>query len=257
MAVHKTTAPGAPCRLDLSSSDPEQAKEFYAGVFGWTAQDMGPEFGSYVNFYKNDIHIAGMMNNQTSAGRPDAWTVYLYSADIAVTAAAVPAAGGTMMVDPMDVMGLGTMAVAADPGGAGIGIWQPGTFEGFGLVVEAGTPAWFELHTRRYADAVQFYREAFGWDCRTVSDDDHFRYTTLGQGQDQQAGIMDMERARFNRHEPSSWNVYIGCDDVDGTVARTLELGGGVVEYAEDSPFGRLAKISDPAGARIKLVSLG
>ena len=40
------------------------------------------------------------------------------------------------------------MAMVADPGGAAIGVWQPGLHKGFGIWGEPSTPAWFELHTR-------------------------------------------------------------------------------------------------------------
>ena len=39
-------------------------------------------------------------------------------------------AGGQVMVEPMDVMDLGTMAVFTDPTGAVCGVWQAGTFAG-------------------------------------------------------------------------------------------------------------------------------
>ena len=54
----------------------------------------------------------------------------------------------------MAVGDLGTMALAGDPGGAAAGFWQPGTFAGFGVLGEPGTPAWFELLTRDYQGAV-------------------------------------------------------------------------------------------------------
>ena len=47
------------------------------------------------------------------------------------------------------------MAVVTDPGGAAIGIWQPGLHKGFGIYDEPGTPSWFELHTRDYDASVR------------------------------------------------------------------------------------------------------
>src|SRR5664279_2452551 len=62
----------------------------------------------------------------------------------------------------MPVADLGTMAVVEDPTGASIGVWQPGLHRGFGVLGEANTPGWFELHARDYQAAVGFYREVFG-----------------------------------------------------------------------------------------------
>jgi predicted enzyme related to lactoylglutathione lyase len=62
------------------------------------------------------------------------------------------------------VADLGIQALLDDPSGARIGIWQPGTFAGFGPVGTGrpGTPAWFQLHPTDYPGSVSFYRDAFG-----------------------------------------------------------------------------------------------
>jgi hypothetical protein len=48
--------------------------------------------------------------------------------------------------------------------------------------------------------------------------------------------------------------VYFGVDDTDTAVAKAVELGGTIVDDAEDTPYGRLATIADPTGARFTLV---
>ena len=68
-----------------------------------------------------------------------------------------------MIAEPMDVMGLGTMAVFTDPTGAVFGIWQPGTFAGAELVNEHGAFGWNELDTRDPDAAKEFYGAVFGW----------------------------------------------------------------------------------------------
>src|SRR4051812_36072767 len=118
---------GAPCWIDLFSSDPDRAEQFYGAIFGWTAQHSGPEYGNYVTFTKNDVAIAGMMRNDASAGTPDMWSTYLSTPDAKATSEAAVAAGGTVYVEPMQVADLGTMGMVADTGGAAIGLWQPGT----------------------------------------------------------------------------------------------------------------------------------
>jgi len=245
---------GAPVWFDLSSSDPAVSRAFYEGLFGWTARDTPPEFGGYVNFYKGDTMIAGMTPNP-GQGAPDGWTTYLKSADTRATAEAITAAGGTVLFPPTDVMGLGTMAIALDPAGAAIGVWQPGTMTGYGLSQEAGTPVWHELQTRDYPAEVAFFEKAFGWTTVVMSDTDDFRYKTLKVDDVDYAGIMDGS-AYLPQDRPSAWEIYIGTDDVDATVAKAVELGGTVLQAAEDTPFGRIAKIADPTGGTIKLSSL-
>ena len=42
----------------------------------------------------------------------------------------------------------------------------------------AGAPAYFQLTSREYGKALDFYREVFDWQTDTVSDTDEFRYST-------------------------------------------------------------------------------
>jgi len=88
-----------------------------------------------------------------------------------------------------------------------------------------------------------------------MSDTDDFRYTVMVAGGTQLAGVMDA--ATFlPPGTPSNWQVYLGSEDVDATLAKVVELGGAVTQAAEDTPYGRLAQAADPTGAVFKLSSL-
>ncbi|MCU1428754.1 MAG: Glyoxalase/bleomycin resistance protein/dioxygenase [Actinomycetia bacterium] len=245
---------GAPCWVDLFTSDPAKIKTFYGQLFGWTAEEAGEEYGGYINFHKDGVAVAGCMRNDGQSGTPDVWSVYLATDDAKATVDAAEANGGQVVVPAMDVMELGTMAVVLDPGQAAIGIWQPGLHKGFGILGETGAPSWFELHTRDYDAAVVFYRTVFKWDTHAVSDAPEFRYTTLGEGDGQLAGIMDAS-AFLPDGVPAHWSIYFGVDDTDAALARIVELGGSIVQPAEDTPYGRLATAADPTGALFKLVA--
>ena len=41
---------GAPCWVDLFTSDPDQSRRFYGELFGWTVEEAGEEYGGYINF---------------------------------------------------------------------------------------------------------------------------------------------------------------------------------------------------------------
>ena len=255
----RTKAPvGAPCWVELFTSDPDVTRPFYEAVFGWTSESAGEEYGGYVNFSYCDDLVAGCMRNAGTSpdtrGLGDSWTVYLAVENATITADEAAGNGGTVVMPAMEVMDLGSMAVLADPGGATIGIWQPGTHAGFGVVGETGAPSWFELHTRQYDESVKFYRDVFGWDTHAVSDVPEFRYTTLGEGEDQAAGVMDAT-AFLLAGASASWSVYFGVADTDRALEQIVELGGAVVDPAVDTPYGRLATASDPCGAIFKLIA--
>ena len=244
---------GAPCWIDLMTSEKDRSRAFYGDLFGWTSEEAGDEFGNYVNFSKDGIRVAGAMGNEPGSGVPDGWSVYLASADAQATADAAAANGGTVAVAPMPVGDLGTMAVLLDPSGAAIGVWQPGTYGGFEIVDEPDTPGWFELHTRDFAAAVPFYEKVFGWDTHVASDTDDFRYTTFGEGDDALAGVMDSS-AFLPEGVPSVWTVYFRVTDADAAVAKAVSLGATVLRPVEDTPYGRLAQLTDVTGAEFKLV---
>jgi uncharacterized protein len=259
MPTHQAATIGAPCWVDLMTSDPARSRDFYSQLLGWTAEEPAPEFGGYFNFQKNGVRVAGCMAStqgapQPGSGMPDVWSIYLASDNARQTVQEATGHGGQAIVEPMDVGDLGTMAVLGDAGGAGIGVWEPHSFQGTGLVNEPGTPSWFELQTRDYRAAVDFYREVFGWDTHAVSDTDDFRYTVLRNGDEWLAGIMDAS-GFLPEDVPPHWSVYFGVDDADTSVAKVKELGGSVIRPAEDTPYGRLATVADPTGAMFKLVA--
>lgn len=254
MPTRDTAPAGAPCWIDILSSDPERTRAFYSQLFGWTVVDPGPDYGGYANFHKDGVPVAGSMGGNGQPGETDFWTVYLASADAAATVALATANGGQVFLPAMDVMALGRMAVLGDAGGSGVGVWQPGEHAGFGVLGEPGTPNWFELHTRAYGANVRFYRDVFGWDAHTMSDTPEFRYTTLGEGDGQLAGIMDA--TVFPEDAPEGWSIYFGVTGAgtDAALAKVEQLGGTIVLPAEDTPFGRIAQAADPTGALFKLI---
>jgi uncharacterized protein len=245
---------GAPCWVDLMTSDTGRASDFYTRLFGWEAEEPNPDFGGYFNFTKDGARVAGGMTSQPDAGMPNVWSVYLETDDARKTVETAGARGGQPIVPASDVADLGTMAMVLDPGGAAIGMWQPGLHKGFGVVAEPGAPAWFELYTRDYAKAVDFYRDVFRWDTHIMSDTPDFRYTTLGEGDAAAAGIMDASGS-LPDEVPSHWAVYFGTADTDASLEQIAGLGGAVVTGAEDTPYGRMATATDPTGAMFKLVA--
>jgi predicted enzyme related to lactoylglutathione lyase len=249
-----TLVVGAPCWIDLYSSDTDKATAFYTKLFGWTTESAGPEFGGYFTFLKDGKHIGGCMHNDGTQGYPDSWTVYLMTDDVDRTVKDAAAKGGQVHLEPMDIGQNGRMAMVGDPGRAAVGVWQPGNQKGFELRNETGAASWFELHTRDYDASVGFYRDVFGWDTHAMSDTPEFRYTTLGEGDDALAGIFD---AKNDTPEgaPAAWSVYFGVEDVDASLEQIEKLGGKIVRPAEDTQYGRLATAADPTGTQFKLVA--
>ncbi|HUP76609.1 MAG TPA: VOC family protein [Acidimicrobiales bacterium] len=253
MPLRETAPIGAPCWVDLFTSDTDRAQEFYGDLFGWTAESAGEDYGGYINFSKGGHQVAGCMKNDGTSGMPDVWSVYLATDNAEGTAARAATQGAQVIVPAMDVMALGEMAVLLDVGQAAIGAWQPGLHNGFAILGEPGTPNWFELHTRDYDASVKFYRDVFKWDTHVMSDTADFRYTTFGEGEAALAGIMDA-KAFLPNGVPANWQIYFGVENADAALAKIVKLGGSVIMGPDDSPYGRLAQAADPTGAVFKIV---
>jgi len=251
MPIRHDVPTGAPCWVDLLSSDVDRSVAFYAALFGWTAEDPADEFGGYRNLQLHGERVAGLMSASPPMTASDVWSVYLAVEDAAATVEAARQAGSEVVVEPMPVGDLGVMAVVTDPGGAVIGMWQPGEHRG-GVFGTAGAPYHVELHTRDYAETVAFYESVFAWKATPQGDDPSFRYTLFDVGEGESAGIMDAT-GFLPDDVPAHWSVYFAVDDVDAALARVGELGGATVMAAETTPYGRLATASDSTGAVFKL----
>jgi predicted enzyme related to lactoylglutathione lyase len=237
------------------SSDTDKSRAFYGELLGWESEaTTEEEYGGYINFHVGGDPVGGCMLNNGVAGMPDMWSTYLSVVDAQATCDAAAAAGGTVYMPPMDIGTIGKMSMLGDPGGASIGIWQPVEFPGFTTYAEIGRATWFENHSRDYDKAIPFYRDVFGWDISTMSDTPEFRYSTYSAGGEEMlAGIMDSSNF-LPEGVPAHWAIYFSVADADASSAKVVELGGQIVQPAEDTPYGRLVGAVDSTGANFKLM---
>lgn len=254
MPVVERFLTGAPCWLDLATSDMAKAKAFYGEIFGWEFRDAGEEYGGYQMISKDGKAVAGAMTNQSPGEQPDGWGIYLSVSDVAETSSRIKESGGAVVLEPMPVGTLGSMMLATDPAGAFIGAWEKREFAGFEVAGDHGTPFWFETLSKSYQESIDFYQKAFGWTTAVRSDTREFRYTTLGEGERAVAGIMDASGS-FPDEMPSHWHLYLGVDDIDAAVEGAIQFGGRTMRPVEDTPFGRLTQISDPTGAMLSIAA--
>jgi predicted enzyme related to lactoylglutathione lyase len=245
---------GAPCWTDLFTSDVDGSRAFYSELFGWEAQEPSAEFGGYFMFTRDGVPVAGGMGDMPDVPADNFWKVYLSTDDMAKTVELAETTRAQVVVPPMPVADLGIQSVLVDPTGATVGAWQPGTFPGFAVLNEHGAPSWFELHTRDHSGALDFYRSVFGWETETIGDTDEFRYAVMRDpsGEGELAGVMDSS-SFLPEGVPAHWAVYWEVDDIDATSTTLTKLGGTVLAPAEDTPYGRIATVTDPAGAPFRL----
>jgi predicted enzyme related to lactoylglutathione lyase len=232
----------------------DKARQFYGELFGWGSEDPDPEFGGYFTFTLRGERVAGCMGDMGPDMKANnTWKPYLATEDNTKTLELVESKGGQITVAGMTVADLGIQGVVTDPGGATFGTWQPLNFQGFTTIGEHGAPSWFELHTRDYRRALDFYRSVFAWETTAVSDSDELRYTIFRStnGGEDVGGVMDATEWR-PEGAPDEWSVYWECDDAKASAEKVKSLGGQV-QGPDDTPYGVLVLCADPMGAPFKL----
>jgi predicted enzyme related to lactoylglutathione lyase len=244
---------GEPSWADVTIPDVDAAARFYSQLFGWEAHKAPqPEAGGYTMFARNGKYVAAA-SPPMQEGIPPHWNVYLASRDVDDTAARIPAAGGTVIMEPFDVFDSGRMTFAADPAGAMFGVWQAGNHIGSQLRREPGTINWAEVQTRDRAAAQPFYEQVFGYeiDVMPMATGD---YVLLKLGDRAVAGMIEIQPDWGD--VPSNWSVVFEVEDCDATVARVQELGGSVIREPHSlEGVGRFAVVADPWGAAFTVIT--
>ena len=252
---------GVPCWVDCAQPDPEAAKAFYGGLFGWTFEERGPGY-HVASLPSGDV---GAIGTPGEVSGPPAWTTYVWVADADETVAKVRAAGGGVLNEPMDVGPAGRTAAVADRAGATFRVWQAGTNRGATAVNEPGSVNFNTLHTRDLHGAAGFYDAVFGWELlqdmfwglapygdflerRTPGLRD--RMAQMGAPERFEDTVAAVERLADDDTQPY-WGVTFAVADADATAARAAELGGTVTVAPFDAPWVRMTVITDPQGASL------
>jgi predicted enzyme related to lactoylglutathione lyase len=259
-----------PCFIDTERADVDAAAAFYGGLFGWTFEDRMPP-GSPSRFLMAEVEglaVAGI-GSASDDGAAPAWNTYVSVENADAIVPRVKAAGGSVLLEPLDVGPAGRMAVFADPERAAFRVWQAGRTKGAQLVNAPGGWNWSDLETRDAEAAQAFYSAVFGWEYEVVDFGqgpaamirvpgygDHLEALTPGtlashkehgapEGFSDAIGWM---QAPGNPDGPARWAVTFSVADTDDTARRAPELGGEVLAEPFDASYVRMAVLRDPEG---------
>ncbi|HTU77857.1 MAG TPA: VOC family protein [Solirubrobacteraceae bacterium] len=239
--------PGTFCWSELSTSDQEAAKAFYAGLFGWDSDDRPLGDGAYYSMQtlagKPVAAIAAQPRQQREAGVPPLWSSYVSVESADATAERAKALGANVHAPPFDVFTAGRMAVIQDPQGAFFMLWQPGDHIGAALVNVPGALVWNELQSPDLDASASFYGELFGWELEPMADAPE-RYLVISNDGASNGGMRELT-------PPSapSWLTYFALEDLDPALAKLDEQGASKLAGPIDIQMGRIAVLADPQGA--------
>src|SRR5215217_1935198 len=162
--------PGVPCWVDTSQPDPEAAVDFYSGLFGWEFENVLPPDspGQYFLARLRGGAVAAVESIPEALPPMATWNTYIWVESADETAAKVRDAGGSIVMEPFDIMDSGRMAVFTDPEGAAFSVWQAKEHKGARIVNEHGSLNFNGLNTRDGEGAKSFYGSVFGWQTLAV-----------------------------------------------------------------------------------------
>jgi predicted enzyme related to lactoylglutathione lyase len=259
MGKRTSYAPGTFSWVELATTDPDGAKQFYGALFGWEAEDNPiPEEaggGVYTMLGLRGETVAALYEqrqDQREAGIPPNWFSYVTVADADAAADRARELGGAVHAGPFDVMTQGRMAVVADPTGAMFGVWQARDSIGATLVNDPGCLTMNELSTNDVPVATTFYEGLFGWKVEELDTGDGPPYWAVrheGAAGGLNGGMRELAPEQVDAGIPPHWMPYFTTESVDGSVATTKDAGGSLVFGPLAIPSGRFAVLHDPQGA--------
>lgn len=243
---------GTPCWVDLTVPDVAAATDFYSAVIGWTFVDSGEEFGHY-QIARTGERAAAAIAQLQQAGQPPAWTVYLATDDADATAKLVGNSGGTVLAEPFDIPGNGRMLIALDSTDAVFGAWQAAGTIGIEIYNEPGSLTWTDARLTDPAAGRAFYTAVFGYTYEQLPGVPLEEYATFQVGGQVAGGIGGMMGAPAGT--PAHWLPYFSVADADASVGAAESAAARVLPAPEDTPYGRMAVVTDPFGATFALHS--
>jgi uncharacterized protein len=196
------------------------------------------------------------------------WNTYVWVERADDTAAKVAEAGGSVVMEPFDVMDSGRMAAFTDPEGAVFCVWQAKEHRGARVVNEHGSLNFNGLNTRDVDGAKSFYGSVFGWATLPIGPGGMWTMPEYGDHLERVSPGLREQIAEMGGPEgfedvvasidpipddqpdtPPHWSVTFAVDDADATAAKATELGGQLIVPPLDVPWSRITVIGDPQGA--------
>jgi predicted enzyme related to lactoylglutathione lyase len=109
--------------VELQTTDPAKASEFYKGLFDWGLEEMPMGGESYTLIQVGEGTGGGIMKNPVP-NVPSHWLAYVNVDDVAASTEKAKGLGAKVLVEKTEVPTVGYFSVILDPTGAALGLWQ-------------------------------------------------------------------------------------------------------------------------------------
>ena len=110
--------------VELHTTDPVKAKDFYGKLFTWKMEDMEMGPGMTYTMLKPGEGTGGGLMKQMAPGAPSSWLAYVIVDDINASTALAKSLGAQVVTDVTEIPGMGWFSIIVDPTGAALGLWK-------------------------------------------------------------------------------------------------------------------------------------
>jgi len=236
--------------VELVTPDLAAAKQFYAGLFGWTFQDIQAGGTAYAEAFLDGRPVAGLIHKSLPATehRQPAWLSFFAVRNVdAVTKVALQT-GAKVLFEPHTIPDRGREAVIADPQGAVFAVLASSSGDPPDVLASPGEWIWSSLMTSDPDTGAAFYQKLFDCDVFELPTSEDAQHLLLASDNYARASVNTLPANRPNAHP--HWLNYVRVDDAVKTAAKVVALGGRVlVEPRIDRHGGKVALVADPLGA--------
>ena len=108
---------------ELWSEDPDTVADFYGKVFDWQIRNI-PEMNYHLVHTRGEGGIDGGIMTPQEGPWPGNMAFYIDVDDLAEYREKIVEAGGKIVVEEMQIPGIGAFSLFADPDGRVLGIWR-------------------------------------------------------------------------------------------------------------------------------------
>jgi predicted enzyme related to lactoylglutathione lyase len=241
--------------VELVTPNLAAAKQFYAGLFGWTFRDIQEGGTKYAEAFLDGRPVAGLIHKDVPAGqhRQPAWLSFIAVRDVDAVKKIALQHGAKVLFEPHNIPDRGREAVFADPQGAVFAVLASSSGDPADVLAAPGEWIWSSLITRDPDADAAFYQTLFDYEVFELPAGEGTQHLMLASDSYARASANTLPRNGPETHP--HWLNYVRVDDTVKMTAKVVALGGRVlVEPRVDRHGGKVAVVADPLGAPFGLL---
>ncbi len=241
--------------VELVTPDLAAAKQFYAGLFGWTFRDIQSDGIEYAEAFLDGSPVAGLIHKDVPASehRQPAWLSFFAVSDVDAAKKIAVQNGAKVLFEPHSIPDRGREAVFADPQGAVFAVLASSSGDPSDVLAAPGEWIWSSLITSDPDTDAAFYQKLFDYEVFELPASEGAQHLLLASDNYARASVNTLPANRPNAHP--HWLNYVRVEDAVKMTAKVVALGGRVlVEPRIDRHGGKVAVVADPLGAPFGLL---